>query len=467
MQAMANYFPENLDDNLYDKYSVSLPQFKADIEERYPQVCANCAPLVNNRIQSMTYLARAENLKLNLGRKRNGWAHKSFSTWKRDLFIILAGFLWIFSTTSQFLWHLLGANLYFRLLHKSNLIPDVLVDYFNIEAWDMHIYTGATAYIPIIIGIAVFSSWWNPQLLNASRNTGKLLRMKDYYMIQLIFFAFRVLGYWGITQSSHALPVPLHAWHGFMAVFILICAVSSLRIVEFWKKPVLSDYHLKLVPIPEPFMENPKASDLLNKPNASKPAFPIASLASPSMAATSIAPSRRSSITSIATSRWPNDDSSEMDWTPTAQTNIWTPRKPTRSAITVSTTTTSNFSPFRTSMAANHSTLKNLRPLPKHEPDTPVSAKKKDRLEMDIAPPKLNIQKDTGLESLFDNSFSLNEEHDWIKEVRAQRVTQPSGSAGMPFWTIFLAMVGALGVAITLVWNNPVLVVDDEQNILL
>jgi hypothetical protein len=463
---MANYFPESVDDNLYAKYEAALPQFKADIEERYPQVCANCAPLVNNRIQSMTYLARAENLKLNLGRKRNGWAHKSFSTWKRDLLIIMAGLLWTLSTTSQFLWHTLGANFSFRLLHQYNLIPVALVDRLNVEAWDMEIYNRAAEYIPIIIGVAVLTSWWNPQLLSASRNTGKLLRMKDYYMIQVIFVAFRLLGYWGVRRASSTLPVPLHAWHGFMAVFIFICGVSSLRIVEFWKKPVLSDYHLKLVPIPEPSAENAKRSDIFNRQSASKPAFPIGSLASPSMPATSIAPSRRSSITSIATSRWPNDDSSEMDWTPTAQTNIWTPRQPARSAITASTTT-SHLSPFRNSMAANHSTLKNLRPLPKAEPETPLAAKKKDRLEMDIAPPKLNIQKDTGLESLFDNSFSLNDEQDWMKEVRAQRETQQSSSAGMTFWTIFLALVGALGVAIWMVWSNPVLIVDDEQNMLL
>lgn len=191
------------------------------MEKRYPQVCANCAPLANNRIESMTYLARAENLKLTLERSRRGRSRKQ-SHLIRDLVIRVGGLAWFGTILCQIMWHTLG------ILHQDPSqgivpYPQCIYKSFQSKVTNLYCLDRTTSLIPTILVIGVLSSWWNPKLLKASRTAGRLLKLRDYYAIQGLFIIARIGGYLMLTKRiTRDSPEDHRRIHGFLLVFLTV-----------------------------------------------------------------------------------------------------------------------------------------------------------------------------------------------------------------------------------------------------
>jgi hypothetical protein len=225
VQALANYFPDDIDDPKYAEYEAQFPTWKAEMEKRYPQVCATCAPQANNRIQSMTYLAQAENLKLKLERTRRVGSRRQSHTIRNSV-IILTGFTWFTSILLQIIWHGLG------ILHPD--LADGIVPYpqciyqsFGNKATNLYCLDRTTSLIPTALLIGVLSSWWNPKLLTASRTAGKLLNLLDYYIIQTVFLAARIGVYFVLTRRITRDHSETHRRiHCFMLFFLGLVSLS-------------------------------------------------------------------------------------------------------------------------------------------------------------------------------------------------------------------------------------------------
>jgi hypothetical protein len=225
VQAIATYFPDDHDDPKYSEYEARFPEFKENLEKRYPQVCANCAPLANNRIESMTYLARAENLKLSLQRTRRGEAENLPRNYVLDTALVAGGIVWFGSILAQLMWHILGITLEAQWEQQSATLSQCVVQ--SIQSWstDLICYEKATSLLPKALILALLSSWWHRKLHIASRTRGTLAKQKDYYTLQAIFLLVRILGYWFLTRKPTSMAMSSQPLHGFMAVFIAI--VSS------------------------------------------------------------------------------------------------------------------------------------------------------------------------------------------------------------------------------------------------
>lgn len=184
----------------------------------------------------MTYIARAENLKLNLDRTRKGQAGDRRPSLLRDSVIASAGFVWITCILIELLWHVSGI---FLVNHPASLspFPWCIVDSIRTRSVDLDCYNQTTNLLPTILSFSLLFSWWNPQLWKASRNRGTLSHQKDYYSLQAIFFAIRTAGYWLLTrqssqssQSTQATQstqpiIPPRAIHGFLTIFIIIVSL--------------------------------------------------------------------------------------------------------------------------------------------------------------------------------------------------------------------------------------------------
>lgn len=195
------------------------------MEKRYPQVCATCAPQANNRIQSMTYLAQAENLKLKLETTRRFGSRRESHTIRNQV-IRLAGLTWFTSILLQTVWHGLG------ILHQDPTegivpYPQCIYRSFGTKVTNLYCLDRTASWVPIALVIGVLSSWWNPKLLNASRTAGKLLNQRDYYVIQIVLLTTRIGGYFILTKRiTRDHPEQHRRVHGFLLIFLVLVSSS-------------------------------------------------------------------------------------------------------------------------------------------------------------------------------------------------------------------------------------------------
>jgi hypothetical protein len=176
----------------------------------------------------VTYLARAENLKLNL-RKSKGNATVSRSTNRlRDGIIILAGCCWLGSIAAQLIWHILGIFLEPQSDKEVLSLIPCIAHSIRDRSSDIACYGQATEMLPKFLLFGLLAFWWHPKLLQASRSRGSLSKQKDYYALQLVFLVLRIGGYLFMTRNGIHNYVNSRPIHGFMAMFIAIVSLLCL-----------------------------------------------------------------------------------------------------------------------------------------------------------------------------------------------------------------------------------------------
>ena len=82
--ALSEYLPDE-DDPQYEELEAALPQYKADLEKRYPQCCARCEPKVNAQLQQANYAAKSDHLRRML--ERNHERRKQSRLQWKSLFV--------------------------------------------------------------------------------------------------------------------------------------------------------------------------------------------------------------------------------------------------------------------------------------------------------------------------------------------------------------------------------------------
>jgi hypothetical protein len=167
----------------------------------------------------MSYLTRAENLRVTLEKTRRGLVKRRRRGW-RDLAIFLGSLAWFGSILCQFAWHLMGVMVQggdetqfpqcLLLLLKGTTNPACIGAVNDILPWAHK--------------AGLLSIWWNNRLLESVHGAGRLAKLNDYYFLQIVFLGVRFLTYRIIRNMDES--APSEAAHAFILVFI---AVVSLR----------------------------------------------------------------------------------------------------------------------------------------------------------------------------------------------------------------------------------------------
>jgi len=224
LQTLSKYLPDQSHPR-YAEYEAKLPQFRTDLEKRYPPVCQNCVNTVNNRLQSTTYIANSENLKLQLERTRRR-APTAAPTWK-GFFIALGAYAWWFAALAQLLWHAMGATLD-ESAASTGRLPFCLIRATSSRRFDFGCYESMSENMPLVLTLAFCSLWWNNRLSTSARGMGRLARLNDFYLLQLVYFALRVASYWAINNSPFTSRYPPRAIHTFVGMVGLIVSHAAL-----------------------------------------------------------------------------------------------------------------------------------------------------------------------------------------------------------------------------------------------
>ncbi|PLB36361.1 uncharacterized protein BDW47DRAFT_132819 [Aspergillus candidus] len=454
--ALASYLPPS-DDPDYCAYERGYPSFRKNLEERYPQVCANCEPRVRERIRQSGYEAKSDHLRRVIDRSKAGRAARQSRTWNWRSLLVFAGAVgyWT-SIAGQLCWDAWSA-LATEELHYSKALSSSP----TVSAWIQRIAQNPFApssraidlapYARLSLVAGILTLWYNPKLrLKVEGRGGRFVGLGEYYKVQLIVMVVRC-AFWAMLKdpaSSGLEPALPPALHLFMILFTVLSVAISRRVVQYDTRPLVTWSELDSAPTPKRDAETTPVPNTANKqvfgtPSEgfqTAPRFPIEKLATP----------RQTPLPSLATdisipTPPPEDD---MDWTPSVQHNI----RPTVSVHQRDQPSVLDGPmPFYGSIPAAPEppawTLRNrskhkkpleevVEPNPFHRtPATQASRpwqRGADRSENVFAPPKFFPMSDhassTGLESLFDRTFTIKspedeEDSNWKRQQKQQQRT--------------------------------------------
>lgn len=221
--------------------------YQQKLEQRYPQVCATCAPKARERIRRAGYVAKTDHLRRMMQRTKER-AYSSVG-WNWDIVLRLGGLGWWASVIAQVIWHALSAHAlwekkksqemglgYEDQLDLSNLQPSFRVCVAAVMTGEKGTDACAAAissWMPWILSLALITFLWNNQLWNKYLGFGgRMVGLRDYYLIQLVLFASRTVA-WSFLED----PRGLERWirgldiavgvHMAMAGFIIMVSLDT------------------------------------------------------------------------------------------------------------------------------------------------------------------------------------------------------------------------------------------------
>ncbi|KAL1635484.1 hypothetical protein SLS58_010241 [Diplodia intermedia] len=333
-QTLAAYLPPPSDPN-YKAFERSYPEYRRNLERRYPQVCVDCAPRVRERIEAAGYAAKTDYLKRLLQRPHRETDRRYWTgpTWQSTI-VYWAGWFWWISIVIHFCWSLLGAYaVKGRLgagrdaLFAQNIVvcSEQAWKYGMVQSDCMTAFPGEMRF-SLVSMVATF--WWNNKLHAKVKGWtgGRLLGLRDHFLVQVLVVCLRAGSYW-LLRDPIASRLNMPAYRG--AHMFIACVLFAVDRTPLFPKKKEEEIPLVEEPLDEsPQKPNPlynsarKQSFQTQSPAYVKP-FPINNLAQPLRmpeeppSPTPSASTRYTAFTTEATTRPYDDDEDTMEWTPT------------------------------------------------------------------------------------------------------------------------------------------------------
>ena len=338
-KTLAEYLPDE-DDPEYDKYASSLDAYRNELEDRYPQVCENCLPRVQDQIRAAGYAAKADNLRRMIDRSRehSRTVQTSRQTWTLRL-IALAKWVYVSSVVVAFVWHAMGLTMV--LEDGMDASEDISWSRCLQQAFSLGRAEEGCVLSPFALKLVQYSLvadlltiWWNPKLASKTNSiTGRMRGLKSLWTIRVIALALRTTGflYWKDTSIYTSDLRDFHNTQLVLLVAITLSFALSWRIVDIVYTPVALPEETYIPSVPNS-PQRPKSSYKPAHPETSTfdtmaqgftSSFQVESGSalppSPTLTATSsmshytefTTPARKGSLYQL------QDDS--MDWTPTTR----------------------------------------------------------------------------------------------------------------------------------------------------
>ena len=248
---VAEYLPDD-DDPEYERYEAAFHDYRAELEERYPQVCKACEMRVNEQIDSAAYTARSDHLRRVM--ERSIQKQQVVSTTRQSItlrIISLAKWFYILSLLVQMTWHVFGfmmapdervweegespnplafsADTCLRQAIQEQSVDDCCV-----------MSTTVTTYVTHAIVADMVTLWWNPRLKSKTNSiTGRMQGLKRLWAIRIFVLLVRVgsLYYWSRTSVQADAIQFFHNTHISMLLVLALSALSTWKLVTITYHP--------------------------------------------------------------------------------------------------------------------------------------------------------------------------------------------------------------------------------------
>ncbi|KAL7275548.1 hypothetical protein RUND412_001507 [Rhizina undulata] len=214
-------------------------RFKEEVEARYPPVCAECAPKVNERLRTSNYQVKVASLGQMLARSKGKAraSQRSNGIGRRKMFerIVwwLRGGVWCYSQFIMLAWHgtamlrlsecpSLEPASWTRCITQSIAKRDVDVSCHQISS------NNASWFVPW----SALGAFWVYKELELQRNPDKkLVRGKEYFKLEITVYLIRLFSWWICAPGGWIFtvmdPERVHLVHlGFFALSLLLTLLS-------------------------------------------------------------------------------------------------------------------------------------------------------------------------------------------------------------------------------------------------
>lgn len=334
-KTLAEYLPDE-DDPEYEKYANSLDAYRDELEDRYPQVCQDCLPRVQDQIRAAGYAAKADNLRRMIDRSRehSKTVQTSRQTWTLRL-IALAKWVYISSIVVGLAWHTLGLmvvpddvtdeELGWGICLKRVILSRRVNSYCVMSPLRVKLLQGSLV-------ADILTIWWNPKLASKTNSiTGRIRGLKSLWFVRATVLILRVLSflYWkGAAVYSSNLK-SFHISNIFLIIAITLSFTLTWKTVRIVYTPVAFPEETYIPSAPNTPAKRPRSSykpahphistfDTMAQGFTSSFQFDSSSALPPSPTLTEASTtSHYTEFTTPAQKSVYQDDS--MDWTPTAR----------------------------------------------------------------------------------------------------------------------------------------------------
>ncbi|KAI8724492.1 Ima1-N domain-containing protein [Fusarium sp. LHS14.1] len=194
--SLAQYLPDDPNHPDYPELERNYYRYRKGLEERYPQVCDECAERVEGQIRQAGYTAKTDHLRRMMEKSRGRRTDPGRNTvldWANSL----GRGLWWGGLVMQMLWHI--KTLSYVLEHPDEGMYDPDDKSWPTMAaaalsWAVTFLPPADTLISGAVAASILSAWWNPQFVQVSRGfTRHLLGFTQWYSFQGLIIFFRIL----------------------------------------------------------------------------------------------------------------------------------------------------------------------------------------------------------------------------------------------------------------------------------
>ncbi|KAI9734745.1 MAG: hypothetical protein M1818_006732 [Claussenomyces sp. TS43310] len=235
-------------------------RFKRNLEERYPQVCEDCEDGATEHLERANRMARADNLRIKLAQTRANRGTGKTRTWL-EFFSFWGGMLYWLGTAGQITLCLVGIieGAMLRLLqaciaiqpfqdledpllsigsedHPSAFVLSMCKIQEPLLAWSGTFVEGSYMLARWTLILTILSCWWNPKFRNMIRGFDRHIHgFLNWYYYQLILLVTRVLfrsivGTGVLAQDDAPATMAAHCFMLFFTVFIAVVSRNSIRV---------------------------------------------------------------------------------------------------------------------------------------------------------------------------------------------------------------------------------------------
>ncbi|TDZ17410.1 Integral inner nuclear membrane protein ima1 [Colletotrichum orbiculare MAFF 240422] len=235
--SLAQYLPDDPDHPEYEELERNMYKFRRRLEQRYPQICAECEPKVHAKLDQAGYTARTDHLRRMMDRSRKNRVVPKQTT-PLDWSASFGRCLWLGGIVLQYLWHVASLAAVFSGQDEGPLRdPDVETTLIQ------RISLALTLLLPRPERLVYWSLWsnglsvwWNPKFTQVFRGFSRhIMGIGQWYTFQGLilltrFMAMKMSELRGGRSADGNAQLSLHSLLAVLMVAIYILANRSVRI---------------------------------------------------------------------------------------------------------------------------------------------------------------------------------------------------------------------------------------------
>ncbi|KAK1983768.1 Ima1 N-terminal domain-containing protein [Colletotrichum cereale] len=244
--SLAQYLPEDPDHPEYAELEKNMYKFRRRLEQRYPQICAQCEPKVQAQLDQAGYTARTDHLRRMMDRSRkNRVAPKQLTS--LDVAAKVGKWLWLGGIACQYMWHVASLAVVFARQMDEGPMRDPDAEYTIAQRLSIALILllpSPGRLITWSLWANVISVWWNPKFVQVFRGFSRhIIGLSHWYTFQglILFTRFLAMRMTELKGGRAAEDSAQMSLHGLMAALMLAIYILAQRSVRIDTTPLLDD----------------------------------------------------------------------------------------------------------------------------------------------------------------------------------------------------------------------------------